>query len=798
MFAKNIRRGAHTVAAALAATCIPSTAMAQGATAKLDVVTVTARKTAESLQTVPVTVTAVGSATITRFNYDKMGDLVSRIPTLNIVVGGSGSSGQISLRGIGSSSISASFDSAVALDFDGVQVSNMRLVQSSFFDLQQIEVLKGPQSLFFGKSASAGVISFKSANPTEEFEVRGKLGYEIEERGLIAEAIVSGPIGDKVGFRLAARFNDIDKRYRNSAPGVANPKRGDENINIRGTLQFDPTDNFSANLKVNYVGQEFDGASRNIVQDCGPNGVADDVILLGGAVRIPAGYPCDTSGKVFFLPDGAPPASILGFEQDLNDGVPYSESDIFFGRLEMNWDISDNATLTSVTGYFDLSAQDLAFNSSGGVIGGDSFGTGTSLSDHQLEQFTQELRIATNYDAPINFMFGVFYESRDIEFNTNQGAVNISLVGPDPLTGVTTDWFKRHLYDNEAFSIFGQVRWDITERLELSGGVRWTDEKKINTILVPFMHGFLAGPTFVASGFDSGDIPFKDDNLSPEATISYQATDDINLYASYKTGFKSGGIDNSALPSASLSCFGSTDPVVREECGSALVYDSETAEGGEIGAKMQFAERAVTLNVSAFYFVFTDLQVQNFDAVAIQFSTSNAGEVTTKGLDADFSWITNIDGLSFFGALAYTITKFTKDFDPNPNNADDVENLRGRNVARSPKWAGNIGADYRVPVGNGLELGLTGNLQFSSSYFTNEDSLDDDHVQGSYVTVDLAASIGEPDGSWQVAVIGRNIGDKFFVNNTGPRPFLEGGVGDDFTRSLNRGRHIFVEGSFQF
>lgn len=122
-----------------------------------NVILVQARKQTETLQEVPVTVTVIGGETLDRYGVDQVAEVVSRVPTLNVQVGGSGSGGQLSLRGVGSSNISAAFDSAVAFDFDGVQVSTMRLVQAGFFDTAQIDVLKGPQSLYFGKSASAGV-----------------------------------------------------------------------------------------------------------------------------------------------------------------------------------------------------------------------------------------------------------------------------------------------------------------------------------------------------------------------------------------------------------------------------------------------------------------------------------------------------------------------------------------------------------------------------------------------------------------------------------------------------------------
>jgi iron complex outermembrane receptor protein len=798
MIAKETRLRAGASAAVAASLfvgmAVATPAFAQESSARnVEVITVTARKTAESLQTVPVTVTAVGGQDLERFNYDKVADLVARIPTLNVQVGGSGSGGQLSIRGLGSTNISAAFDSAVAFDFDGVQVSTMRIVQSAFFDLAQIEVLKGPQSLFFGKSASAGVISLKSANPTDELEYGGKIAYEFEEQGITAEAFISGPISEKAGFRIAARFNDINKIAINDAP-VVNRKRGEQNINVRGTLQMNPTDSFDANLKLNYVRQENDGAARYVLQDCGPDGVADPVFILG--IPFTAGYSCDNNGDSIFMPDGHANISIQAEGLDVNGGVPYGDSEIFFGRFEWNLDLNEDLTLTSVTGLVTLDAQDSEFYSYGGITPeGASAGFGNGLTDHQLEQWTQELRLASNFDGRFNFLVGAFYEKREIEFNTNQQAVNFSLIGVDTATGNSTDWYKRHLYDNQAFSAFGQVMFDITDDLELSGGIRYTDEKKVNNLLIPYMHENLVAIGFIPGGFDSGDIKFTDDEWSPEVTLSYHLAENINLYASYKTGFKSGGIDNSALPSRSLECFGpGFSEEERAECAEALIYQSETAEGGEVGAKMQFADRTITINTSAFYYVFSDWQVQNFDAATTQYDTTNAGEVTSKGFDVDFSWLTNLDGLTVFGAFAYTNTKFTESFDPDVS-AGDPTDLKGRAVARAPKLSGNVGVDYRTPVGNGLELGFSGNVAFSGSYYTNADSLND-HKQGSYALFDLAASVGDIDGRWEIAVVGKNVGDKRVVSTSGGRPFR--GAGDDQVFNLNRGRQIFLEGSVRF
>ena len=807
------------------------------------VILVQARKQTETLQEVPVTITSVSGELLEKYGVDQVADVVSRVPTLNVQVGGSGSGGQLSLRGVGSSNISAAFDSAVAFDFDGVQVSTMRLVQAGFFDTQQIDVLKGPQSLFFGKSASGGVFSIRSANPTSTWEVGVKGSYEFEEDGYTVSGYVSGPITDTLGIRVAAQYNDIDKyvELQDGTPSVHFPARGQTNFVGRVTLEFEPEDRFYANLKVQYVRNTNDGAIGHSDIFCGPNGVADPVFLLSGVVAIPAGNDCNINDGKYFLPDVAPalaaqipaPSLAEGF-----NGVPFGETDLWFARLRWDLDLSDYLTLTSVSGFVDLDATDVdsysyvgigpAFSPIGNALMDPTFlannapalaatngpgvplGTGASDPRNTLQQFSQELRLASDFDGAINFMLGGFYEWREFVFDTAQQGVNISLIAPDPVTGNTFDWDKIQTTTTEAYSIFGSLTIDLTEQLELSGGVRYTDEKKTSVIDIPYVHTFLSsGPAFVNSGFFSGPIDFQDSNWSPEATIRYQASDDINFFASFKTGFKSGGIDNSALPSFSLLGFGSSDPAVREATANSLIFQSETAIGGEIGMKSQFDDRNITFNITGYYYVFDDLQVQNFNATTIQFVTLNAGEVTTKGIDIGWGWNTPVEGLQFSGNLSYLDGKFSDTFlvsgaDGVPGTADDVD-LDGRDVARAPKWAGNIAFDWFVPLGDSIEFGLSGNASYSDSYLTDEEDLGVFN-QDDYVTFDATVSIGHPDGNWKVSLIGVNLTDEIWVNTSGGRPFLSPGgaagfglpAGDDLVVTQNRGRQVFVETSFRF
>jgi iron complex outermembrane receptor protein len=748
-----------------------------------DEIVVTARKRDESLQEVPIAITSLSGATIADSQISKMEGLTNRIPTLNIAVGGSGSGGQLSLRGIGSSNVSAAFDSAVALDFDGVIVSSMRIVQAGFFDVKQVDVLKGPQSLYFGKSATAGVLSIRSADPTSTFEVGLRGSYEFEEKGYAIEGYVSGPISETLGFRLAGRFNNIDRLYYNDAPNVRHPERGEKNTNVRATLEWQPSTDVSLNLKMNYVGHDSDGEIGHLQIYCGANGVPDVLRLLGGAVVVQPGYNCNAFDNHMWLPDAAPKLAVQGPPgMDQHNGVPFNNTDIYLARARLSAKLTEGLTATLVTGYFNFESRGQDFYGYGGTTG-----VGTDLNHNKIEQFTQEIRFSSDSKGPFNWMVGAFYEHRDILFEAAQNAVNIAFLARDPITGSSFDWRRLHFTKGDAYSGFASFTYEFAGALELSGGVRYTKEEKSNHIEVPYVHAALSAPpfNFIRSGFQSPLIKFTDDNWSPEVTLKYNISPDAQFYGAYKKGFKSGGIDNSALPSSGLS------KIVQSGNYSSLMFGSETAEGFELGFKGMLADRRLRLNASAYTYNFSNLQLQSFDPVAIQYSTSNAGRLRSRGVDADILWMTPLEGLRLGASVAYTDTKFTKSYISNAG-----VDLNGRAAPRAPKWSGNISADWDILLSDRLKLGLTGLVNYSDSYFTDANSFND-YVQGSYATVDVGASIGSQNDSWKISLLANNVTDKIFVNTASGRPF-QGPGGDDLALNQNRGRLVYLQGAVKF
>ena len=797
----------------------------------IEEIVVTARNIEEPLQEAPVAVTAIGEETLDIFRIDEAVDLVSRVPALNVSVGGSGASAQISLRGIGSSSISNAFDSAVALNFDDVSISTQRLLQTAFFDVEQVAVLKGPQSLYFGKAASAGVFALRSANPTDEWEFFLKSSYEFEENGTTIGGVASGPINDTLGFRLAAEYQDIDQRTQiaDGNPTV-NPNRGLENFITRLTLDWAPTDNFHANLKVNYNDQKSDNVNSDLDIFCGGDGTPDPSILLGGAITagLPGSMPnggitgldlftpthdCDINDGEFVGIDAHPlldtlPAGSPGEGRDFS--VAFNDTEIFLTRLQLDFAPSENYDLSFFIGYLDLENEyNDTFNSTGQLPDGTAAGLSAPF-ENTLEQFTFEARFISSFDGPVNFQLGAFYEDRDIGHRTSQNAFNPTLFapfgppfGPDAVTGATFDWLADRPIEAEALSFFGSVDVQLGQNWELTGGLRWTDEEKSTSVAFPFVHsGVVALFGTVESGFQSDDVEFEDDNLSPEVVLRYLINDDISIYGAYKNGFKSGGIDNNTLPTGAVVGLTSPDPAVVEATEELLIFESEESEGFEIGLRSQFAERTVTLNVTAFRYEFDDQQVQLFDPAVFAFATFNAGEVTTQGVDIDFAWQTPVQGLSITGAWSFLDTEITGDFFANPDGTG--ENLRGRDGSFAPDFSGNIAINWEAAIADNLYLRISPNIAYKDDFFVGVGSEFDAVtnptgalVQDSYVTVDLNVSLYSADESWRLSFIGRNLSDEQFLTFAGPAPFRPGD-GDDQLVGVNRGIQGFIEAAIRF
>ena len=800
----------------LALTSLPSVVYA--ADRAIEEVIVTARQMEETLQDVPVTVSAFSQEDMARYNVQNLADASNLVPAFNIYQGGSGNGSNLFLRGIGSSSISSAFDSSVAVAIDGVVANTGRIIHNAYLDMAQIEVLKGPQALYFGKSATAGVLSITTNDPGDELEVIASAGYETETDATYAEFIISAPLGDTFGYRLAVGWMDTDELFRNNSPWAVNQDLTEESTNHRLTLLWDPTDNLQMRFKLNDSNYKNDGPGSITERHC-VDGTAQ--YNKGGVVGpSPSFYEdCEINGTTA-RSDPWPNSyvgDIKGKDGGDGPGVPYLDQDLLLTSLEIDWQFSDTLELTWVTGWMDQETNDIGqyCYCASGVPGTtakptEALGFFASWSQNIYEGFTQELRFASDFDGSFNFMAGFFYEDAHQEFNTDQYAVNLTrLLGPDPVTGIGSDWRKDHTLDTETYSFFLAGYWELSDSIEVTAGARYTDVERDGYIDIVTMHAMgVAILGFLPAGSQISGLHFEDDNISPELAVTWHATDQYTFYAAYKAGYKPGGVDNSVLPSASL------DPNATSY--DFIIYESEEADGGEVGMKSVLLDGSMRLNATIYHYVYENLQVQQFDSQAIQFNTENAGEMTTKGFEFDVLWNTQVEGLSLRAAWAFTDTEYTKSFFIGDN---DVNGL-GREW--TPDVAGNLGLTWDVPLNNDWTLSFSADLRYSDDYVTNYPECDSGDPATGAVGCKDVSTIWTPGFAWkqdsfwlydasvrlasehvELSLSGVNLADERFIFHErsipGNIPDMSGAgtALQDNARYVNQGRKVTLRATFR-
>ena len=726
---------------------------------EIEEVIVTARQQDETLQDVPVTIAAMTEADLERYNITNLVDAAKMVPNMVISHGGSGNGSSLRLRGIGSSSISAAFDHSLAINLDGVVVNRGRFIHNSYLDMGQLEILKGPQSLYFGKSATAGVISITTNDPGAEFEMEASAGFEAEHQGTYGEFIVSGPLSDTLGARLAVGFTKNDEMFENYsaendpvnvAISGADKWYGDESLNTRLTLVWNPNDVFEAKVKYSYSEYDNDGAGTAWAEDVCPEGSPQPTAIpaaVAAFALLQGVDDCKLNGNTSKL--NLHPGLRDGLPQGFDDGEPGLEQDTHFLSLRMDWDVAPTFTLTSVTGWVDLQHWELDDYSYGASVFG-------GLHNNIYKSLSQEFRLASHLDGPLNFQAGFYYQDIEQEFDAYQYAFNLGvLFGPDPITGNEYDYNKHHFLDTTVLSGFLAVYWDLNERTEITAGVRYTDESKNGHIEIPYLHALAGAFGFGAPPLIEG-LEFDDDNLSPEVAINYYLNDDVSVFASYKQGFKSGGVDNSALPTASLQ---PTNP----DFPDFLIYRSEEAEGFEAGLKGRFMDGAMRFNATVFTYEYSDLQVQLFNSATIQFRTFNASALETNGVEFDVLWNTDVEGLTIRSSWAWTDTTYSEDF----INADE-ENLKGEDGAGSADFTGFFGGSYDFAVGAGWRGDVSADFRYTGDYAWTATL--DPYIQDSFWLVDAAVSLYSEDGRHTFSLIGRNITDKIYAIGGGAIP----------------------------
>ena len=748
---------------------IPAPAMAQagasddGITDEGEII-VTARRREETAQETPVPVTVLNDALLDRYGMKGVASIQSQTPGLFTGESSGAMGGTISLRGIGSGDSMAFIDQAISTNVDGVPISSAQILRAAQMDLRQIEVLRGPQALFFGKNSPGGIISLVTANPGDRIEAMLRAGYEIKADEKYVEGMFSAPLSDAVGLRVAARVSHMDGYMDIVTPKAAgvipiNIKRfpTQDEIFLRGTLVITPSDRLKLTLKSTITYTDMTGGSSNF---------SDIVYCPYGRPQRPSedASNCRNDGNI--LISQLPPAFMALSPYLTNpNGDRTNQQQLFSGTLE--YDLSDALSLTSVTGYYGIKER-LTSNGGYGPVSNNGFAV-----RFNNKQFTQELRLASDYDGALNFVAGGFYEDRKLYTLTMIGVPQFLLRLPIESTH----------QDQKSYSAFGQLLFDATDTVQLTLGGRYTRETKNlrDFTVTPVVGGQYATPVDVTTSPLYGSTKLKFNNFSPEATVTWKPVDDVMIFASYKRGFKSGGFDA-----------GYTNAGILANPARSQRFNPEKVQGGELGIKSQFADRQVTVNLTGYWYDYKGLQVSLFDTVSRAFRLQNAARARVRGLELETRFKpAALPGLSLHATAAWNDSEFrnylsdcyqgqtvalgcNRLFNPAanqitpPNGASRVngvwgfytaQDLSGKRLRKAPRLAATFGGYYEGALAEGLMFSLSGDLSYSGGYEygTNYQSW---AWQKAYTKVDATLRLFTEDKAWELAVIGRNLTNK--------------------------------------
>ena len=647
----------------------------------LEEVIVTAQKRQENIQDVPIAVSAFSGAALEEQRLDGAYDLQTAVPNL-VFTGGTGSTPNFSIRGVGSANgVGSSGDSGVLPHHNNVPLSVSRMGVSDFYDVERVEVLRGPQGTLYGRNATGGVINVITAKP-DLGEFNASAGVEYADYETIkGKGHINIPMGEIFGLRLAGNYLQRDGYTENTATGNDIDSR--DLWSARATFSFQPTDNFRAYLLYERFEEDDSrsgGAKTLCIKDPGPtsiggtpvnsqrardflsrgclqgtiyqpgaSGTVNSVATFGGVFSDLAGL---TSGDTFAGQMSDPNLRNVSYYRD-----PTYEATNEIVELDMQWDITDGLALSFLGSYTTDKSfttggseqSDVGFNNTvwtpGGIYddpqGGPGSGVRTlSYNSGDDEQKAGELRLQSSFDGALNFNVGVFALEleRNTQTFTSTNATNAylqrtgSTVGGVPVyfddsPGLPVDgsghnyFFVFTPYKLESQAVFGELYWQLADAWKLTVGARYTEDDKSRTYLPVNLFSPLGqGGVAGAPGWNESSVvdeTLKFEETTGRVTLDWQVTDDSLLYLTVSRGYKAGGFNTPVLGA------------------SVAPYKSELVDALEIGTKNLFADGRVQLNVSAFLYDYQDYQFSKLDGFA---SLVDNLDVDVSGAEIEAIW----------------------------------------------------------------------------------------------------------------------------------------------------------------
>ena len=691
--------------------------------ASLEQITVTAQKRTQSIQEVPISV-----ATLSGEKFESLFSGGEDILALAVRVPGlyaESSNGRVAprfyIRGLGNTDFDLAASQPVSIIMDEVVMENVVLKSFPLFDVQQVEVLRGPQGTLFGRNTTAGIIKFDTVKPTQDVEGYAKAGFG-SYGTMNFEGAISGGLTDELSARLSLLSQERDDYIDNAFTGENDAIGGYDEKAYRLQLLWEPSADFSALLNVH--GRELEGTASIFRAN----------VFTKGSNELNENYDRET---VFYDGD---------LQGDGIDNNP-QEYDGFGASLKLEYDM-DEVTFTSISAIetaegSSLGDVDGGFNRADGTSGPGfiPFSAVTQDNLDDLEQYTQEFRFSSNTRDALNWQLGAFYY--DASFN---------VTSIDGFFGATTVF-----HENQTWAVFGQTSYQVNEKLNVTGGIRYTHDSKSLVVGDQNVDGF-ALVIGAAQVQDYEDIDVDDGQTSFELSANYRVTDDMSVFARYANGFRAQTIQGRDVAFE----------------GSPSVADAETINSFELGIKSDLFDDSLRLNAAAFYYTVDDMQFSaigggnNFTALV------NADKGEAYGFEVDAQWLAT-DELTFTAGYSYNHTEIKDDSltvspcgtsaadgftgnctvtDPRPDGF--VASIDGNPFPQAPESIFNFTARYTIPMGDDGEFFVFTDWAFQGEtniflYEAVEFTTDDNFEGGLRVGYENFAH------NYTVALFGRNI-----------------------------------------
>ncbi|WP_291076883.1 TonB-dependent receptor [Hyphomonas sp.] len=703
----------------------------------LDTVVITSQRRESSLQDAAVAVSAVTGESLEKDRVLSYSDLARSISSLSYTEN-SPLDQEFNIRGITNTRLdSPSADQSIGIFIDDVYVGRSGLLNSDFFDVERVEVVRGPQGVLLGRNVVGGAISIYTAKPEEEFG-----GAFNAEFGNYDSRLFNGHVTGTIAQDVTARLSFQSRQHDGYNKDLTNNRDLDnlDSFQARAQLMWEPSGaDLTVRAVVDYSDDESNGVHRVAIDDPGAPGqgpwsTTRDAIsaILPGGLDIRESLPQNYrySGDNFDQGQELRRESI-GFTLDIEKGL------------------GDFATFRSITGY--RTAKAFSMYDQTGIGYRNGFGVTPTplafsfpvLEDEEIDQLTQEFRLLSTGDGPLNWLVGAYLQEDDVDkFDRYLAEVPLTVLGT--LSG-ESHWINNG--ETSSRAVFGQVGYEFTDQLRGTVGVRWSQDKKTGSVSgLQIRTGDIYNPTDTVP-LSPLITPFNDvaysqttEEVTPQATLEWEPNDSVLTYITYSHGYKGGGFeDTPANPAAA------TTP-----------YDPETVENIELGLKLDLLDGRARLNTAVFNMKYKDLQVTQTDDGCLCNITDNAADAKITGIESELQWVVT-DDLLVFGAVTLLETEYEDFVDSN-----GLDNS-GNELQRTPNYQFNVGGEYTSDFmghTDALTLRLTyshqGKLYWLPDNFQHEDA---------YGLLDGRITFAPQDADWSVSLWGKNIADEFYRTN---------------------------------